>query len=84
MQIQQTAHAQIAVPADCLAPLAAPVARLQGQLESGSSLEGCFSMPYMERGGKMLKGLRQRVTETGRSLPTGFAPGCGFFRLFLK
>ena len=68
MQTQQMAHAQIAVPADCLALVVALVTRLGGQVESGASLDAFFPMPDMERGGKMLKGLRQRAGLTQKEL----------------
>ena len=68
MQTQHMAHAHIAVPADRLALVAALVTRLGGQVESGADLDGCFPMPEMERGGKMLKGLRQRAGLTQKEI----------------
>ena len=68
MQTQQMAHAQIAVPADCLALVSALVTRLGGQVKSGASFDAFLAMPEMERGGKMLKGLRQRAGLTQKEI----------------
>lgn len=66
---QQMTHAQIAIPADCLALVADLVAKLGGHVldENGACLT-CNPMPELERGGKMLKGLRQRAGLTQKQI----------------
>jgi Predicted transcriptional regulators len=69
MSTQQMAHAQITIPADCLALVADLVTKLGGSVldESGLCLP-CNPMPELERGGKMLKGLRQRAGLTQKQV----------------
>ena len=61
MRAQELTHAHITVPADCLGLVTELVVKLGGQIidQEGFPLP-CNPMPELERGGKMLKGLRQR------------------------
>ena len=65
MQAQKMTHAHIAVPPDCLGLLTELVTKLGGQVMSESSAD---SIPSLERGGKMLKGLRQRAGLTQKQV----------------
>ena len=69
MQTQQIAHAQISIPADCLGLVTELVTRLGGQVfdEEGHATSS-HPMPELERGGNMLKGLRQRAGMTQKAL----------------
>lgn len=69
MQTQQMTHAQIAIPADCFALVTDLVTRLGGQVfdEEGLAVS-CRPMPELGRGGKMLKGLRQRANLTQKDV----------------
>ncbi len=69
MQTQQMAHAQITIPADSMDLLTALVNKLGGQVLR-DTLPGlpCDPMPNMERGGKMLKALRQRAGFTQKDV----------------
>ncbi|MFN2267052.1 MAG: helix-turn-helix domain-containing protein [Desulfonatronovibrio sp.] len=69
MQTQQMAHAQITIPADSIDLLTALVDRLGGQVLH-NTLPGlpCDPMPNIERGGKMLKALRQRTGFTQKDV----------------
>ena len=70
MQTQQMTHAQIAIPADCLALVTALVTRLGGQVIDKEGLTTPCPMPEIERGGKMLKALRQRSGLTQKDVAT--------------
>jgi transcriptional regulator with XRE-family HTH domain len=65
MQAQKMTHAHIAVPPDCLGLLTELVTKLGGQVMSESSAD---SIPSLERGGKMLKELRQRAGLTQKQV----------------
>jgi transcriptional regulator with XRE-family HTH domain len=69
MQTTGLTHARIAVPEDCLPLVADLVIRLGGKVlhDSGNSFS-VQPMPGIERGGKMLKALRQRAGLTQKAL----------------
>jgi len=69
MQTQQMAHVQITVPGDCLALVAELVTKLGGQVsEDIQPFSSCSPMPELERGGKMLQGLRLRAGLTQKQV----------------
>lgn len=69
MQSQQMAHAQITIPSDSMDLLTALVNRLGGEvLYNNRSLSPCDPLPGIERGGKMLKALRQRSGLTQKAV----------------
>lgn len=65
----EVANAHVQIPADCLPLLAELVARLGGKVvnSDGESFP-VLTMPEIERGGKMLKALRQRAGLTQKAL----------------
>ena len=69
MSMNQQTHAHITIPRDCLPLVAELVARLGGSMADASG-EACPAMPLpeIERGGKMLRALRQRVGMTQKAL----------------
>lgn len=69
MQAHKMTHAHIAVPPDCLGLLTELVTKLGGQVMSESSVDlNADPIPSLERGGKMLKGLRQRAGLTQKQV----------------
>ena len=69
MQAQKMTHAHIAVPPDCLGLLTELITKLGGQVMSESSADlNADPIPSLERGGKMLKGLRQRAGLTQKQV----------------
>lgn len=69
MPHSEVTSAHVQIPADCLPLLAELVARLGGKMV-GPGGEGfpALPMPEVERGGKMLKALRQRAGLTQKAL----------------
>lgn len=65
----EIANAHVQIPADCLPLLAELVTRLGGKvMDSGGESFPVLPMPEVERGGKMLKALRQRAGMTQKAL----------------
>ena len=69
MNTQQMTHAQISVPVDCFSLVAGLVTKLGGHiLDDNGVCVSCSPAPEFERGGKMLKGLRQRAGLTQKQV----------------
>ncbi len=69
MNTQQMTHAQISVPVDCFSLVAGLVTKLGGHiLDDNGVCVSCRPIPELERGGKMLKGLRQRAGLTQKQV----------------
>lgn len=69
MQETRVAHAHIQIPAECLPLVAELVTRLGGKIvDSDGELFPVLPMPEVERGGKMLKALRQRAGMTQKEV----------------
>lgn len=69
MHTQEQVHAHITVPADCLPLVAELVSRLGGNMTDAVG-DGfpIIPMPEIERGGRMLRALRQRAGMTQKAL----------------
>ena len=68
MSTQQQVHAHITVPADCLPLVAELVTRLGGNVTDAAGDFSISSMSEIERGGKMLRALRQRAGMTQQAV----------------
>ncbi len=69
MHTPQMTQAQIAIPVDCFPLVAGLVAKLGGHVVDDNGVcVSCSPAPEFERGGKMLKGLRQRAGLTQKQV----------------
>jgi len=67
--MSQQTHAQITIPVDCLPLVTELVTRLGGSMADASGdVYPVMPMPQVERGGKMLRALRQRAGMTQKAL----------------
>jgi DNA-binding XRE family transcriptional regulator len=69
MSMTQQTQVHITIPADCLPLVAELVTRLGGSMaDAGGEAYPVMPMPEIERGGKMLRALRQRAGMTQKAL----------------
>jgi len=69
MSTQQQVHAHIMIPADCLPLVAELVTRLGGNVaDAAGNGFPILPMPEVERGGKMLRALRNRAGMTQQAV----------------
>jgi len=67
--MSQQAHVHISIPPDCLPLVAELVTRLGGSMaDAGGGVYPVVPTPEIERGGKMLRALRQRAGMTQKAL----------------